>query len=180
MSIKKLSKKFEKIYDETYKNTTKYIICTCNNLNDIDDIIQETYLELYKVLKSKKKVLDYKSYLVIIAKNKIIQYSNSNKKLKTISIFQENNEEEYMIDVDSGIDIESDFITKDNIETIFKYINSINVEVAKIFYLYFILDMSFKEIAEELNIKESTIKSSLYRMLKKTKMLYLGGVKNDR
>lgn len=62
-----------------------------------------------------------------------------------------------------------EFITKDNIDQILKYINSINVNTAKIFYLYFILNMSFKEISEELELKESTIKSSLYRMLKKLK-----------
>lgn len=72
-----------------------------------------------------------------------------------------------------------EFITKDNIDQILKYINSINVNTAKIFYLYFILNMSFKEISEELELKESTIKSSLYRMLKKIKISYLGGVKND-
>ena len=58
---------------------------------------------------------------------------------------------------------------------ILKYINSINIDVARIFYFYFILNMSFREISEELKINESTIKSSLYRMLKKIKILYLGG-----
>lgn len=38
--------------------------------------------------------------------------------------------------------------------------------------------MSFRQISEELKINEMTIKSSLYRMLKKIKTLYLGGEKN--
>lgn len=101
MSTQKLSKKFEKIYNETYKNTIRYVICKCSNINDVDDIIQETYLELYKALKTKKKILDYKSYTVIIAKNKIIQYFNTGNKLKTIPIFQEENENEYIVNIDS-------------------------------------------------------------------------------
>lgn len=101
MSTQKLSKEFEKIYNETYKNTIKYVICKCSNINDIDDIIQETYLELYKVLKTKKKILDYKSYTVIIAKNKIIEYFNSGKKLKTIPMFQEEDEDECMLNLDA-------------------------------------------------------------------------------
>ncbi len=48
------------------------------------------------------------------------------------------------------------------------------------FYLYFIFDMTFKEISEELEINESTIKSSLYRMIRKIKKSYLGGGKNDK
>ena len=94
-------KKFDKIYDETYSDTLKYILCKCSNLNDIDDIIQETYLELYKVLKDQKEILNYKSYILAIARNKIIKYFDSNKKLNTVSIFQEDDEEEYTIDLDS-------------------------------------------------------------------------------
>lgn len=35
--------------------------------------------------------------------------------------------------------------------------------------------MTFSEISEELKINESTIKSSLYRTLKKVKETFLGG-----
>lgn len=68
-----------------------------------------------------------------------------------------------------GIDIESNFITKENIDRIWEYVNSVNTTVAKIFYLYFILDITFKEIAEMLDMNESTVKSNLYRLLKKIK-----------
>ncbi len=101
MSTQKILKKFDKIYDETYSDTLKYILCKCSNLNDIDDIIQETYLELYKVLKDQKEILNYKSYILAIARNKIIKYFDSNKKLNTVSIFQEDDEEEYTLDLDS-------------------------------------------------------------------------------
>lgn len=101
MSTKNFLKNFEKIYNETYSNTLRYIICKCTNLNDVDDIIQETYLELYKVLKDRKDILNYQAYIITIAKNKIIKYFKSNEKVKTISIFQENNDEDFTIDLDS-------------------------------------------------------------------------------
>lgn len=49
-----------------------------------------------------------------------------------------------------------------------------NIDTAKIFYLYFVLEMTFKEIANELQVKESTVKSNLYRMLKKLKETFGG------
>ena len=101
MSTQKLLKKFEKIYNETYNNILRYVVCKCNNLNDVDDIIQETYLELYRILKHEREILNYESYLITIAKNKIIKYVNLNKKINTISIFQENNQKEVTIDFDS-------------------------------------------------------------------------------
>ncbi len=177
MSNQKILKEFEKIYSETHNDILKYIICKCNNINDVDDIIQETYLELYKVLK--KKIEYYKAYTVTIAKTKLIKYFNSNTKLKTVSIFKEDEDNEYIIDLDSGIDMEAEFINKDNVDRILKYVNSRNTNIAKMFYIHFILNMSFKEISEVLEINEATIKSSLYRMIRKIKNSYLGGVKND-
>lgn len=50
-----------------------------------------------------------------------------------------------------------------------------NTDTARIFYLYFIMDMTLKQIAEELGTKESTVKSNLYRMLKNVKKTFLGG-----
>ena len=74
-----------------------------------------------------------------------------------------------------GIDIELEFITKDNIDSIWKYIKSINVDVAQIFYMYYVLDMTLNQISKELNINESTVKSNLYRMIKRVKEVFLGG-----
>ena len=101
MSTQKFLKKFEKIYNETYNNTLKYVICKCNDLDDVDDIIQETYLELYRVIKDRKAILNYQAYIITIAKNKMIKYFKSNKKVTTISIFQESNDEAFTIDLDS-------------------------------------------------------------------------------
>lgn len=101
MSTQKFLKNFEQIYKETYDTTLKFIICKCNSFDDVDDIIQETYLELYKVLKDKKEILDKQAYIITIAKNKLIKYSKSNEKINTISIYQEYNDEEFTIDLDS-------------------------------------------------------------------------------
>lgn len=180
MNSYKLLKKFEKIYNETYDSTLKYILCKCSILDDVDDIIQETYLELYRILKEKKEILNYQAYIISIAKNKIIKYYTTNQKVKTISIFQETDNEESTIDLESGIDIESEFITKDNIHRIWNYISSINTDVAKIFYLHFALDMTYNQISKELGINESTVKSSLHRMLKRIKESYVGGEKNEQ
>lgn len=59
-------------------------------------------------------------------------------------------------------------------EKIWQYIKKENIEVAKIFYLHFVLEMTFKQIAVELEMKESTVKSNLYRMLKKLKEKFGG------
>ena len=99
MSTQKALRKFEKIYNNTYNNVRKYIICKCYNLNDVDDIIQETYMELYKKLKEKKEISNYQSYLITIAKNKIINYFDAKQKISTVSILQESDEKNFTIDL---------------------------------------------------------------------------------
>ena len=37
--------KFNKVYDDTYYDILNYIIIKCHNVNDANDILQETYLE---------------------------------------------------------------------------------------------------------------------------------------
>ena len=61
---------FENIYQRTYDNTLKFIVIKCNNIDDINDIIQDTYIELYHKLQRKNiDVENEKSYIVGIAKN---------------------------------------------------------------------------------------------------------------
>ena len=74
-----------------------------------------------------------------------------------------------------GIDIEANFINKHNISVIWNYLKVKDVNTAKIFYLYFVQEMTLKEISQELKQNESTIKSNLYRMLKKLKKDFGGG-----
>ncbi len=38
--------KFNEIYDKTHLDLLKYVVIKCHNINDTNDIIQETYLEL--------------------------------------------------------------------------------------------------------------------------------------
>ena len=101
MSTQKILKEFEIIDKNTYNKILKYVICKCSNLDDVNDIIQETYIEFYKKLKENKKIQDKQAFIIGIAKNKIMKYINQKGKIKTISIFQEKENEEKVVDIDS-------------------------------------------------------------------------------
>ena len=34
---------FSKIYDETYNDVLRYVVCKCSNISDVEDIIQNIY-----------------------------------------------------------------------------------------------------------------------------------------
>ena len=72
--------KFNEVYDKTYNHLLKYVIVKCHNINDANDILQETYLELWNIL-HKKTLMDtnIKSYLFSIANNKIKKHLSKNQ-----------------------------------------------------------------------------------------------------
>ena len=90
---------FESIYQNTYDNTLKFIVVKCNNIDDINDIIQDTYVELYNKLKRKSiKVENEKNYIVGIAKNIIKRhYKKIQKDNNQISIEEYENIELWKI-----------------------------------------------------------------------------------
>ena len=175
--------KFNDIYDKTYLDLLKYVIIKCHNINDTNDIIQETYLELWNILNKKElSDINIKSYLIGIANNKIKKHYTILKKIKTISIFEKNDKDIELIDLlEAKINIENFIIQKDNWITIWQFIKSQkNQDIPKVFYLYYKLDLSIKEISKELKVSESYIKNLIYRTLKELqKQFGNGGISHD-
>ena len=46
---------FEEIYNSTYERTLRYIVCKCSNIDDVNDLVQDTYVELYNILEKKER-----------------------------------------------------------------------------------------------------------------------------
>lgn len=156
---------FKNIYDKTYESLVKFVISRCSNIEDVNDIIQETYTEVYKVLSEEKNIKDINKYIYGIAKNKIRRHFNLINKFKTISLFREDEDINYLDIIPSDIDIEKIIIDKGNIDFIWEFLRKKKVIISKVFYLYYSLDLSIKEISNELGISESSVKNYLYRTL---------------
>ncbi|MBE5820875.1 MAG: sigma-70 family RNA polymerase sigma factor [Clostridiales bacterium] len=160
-------KQFNSIYEKTYNQVLKYIVCKCSNMEDVNDIIQETYIEVYNAIVKKKKIEDFEKYIIGIAKNKVNKYYTLLYRLQNISIFPTKNDEIELLDnIKSDIDVEQIIIKADDIEKIWDYLKTKKIIIQKVFYLYYELDLTIKEIANELNIGESYTKNCLYRTLK--------------
>ena len=170
---------FNDIYNKTYNNTLKYVLLHCNNLDDVKDIVQDTYLDLYKFLSKKKlkSIENIDKYIIGISKNILKKYYYlKDKNCKVLPIL--NNDTEVVID--SEIDLELEFITKENVRIIWEYIKNKNTEIAKIFYAYYHLGMKINEIALEMQLNESTVKNYIYRTIKELKQIVKWDEKNDK
>jgi len=123
MAIKTL-KQFDEYYYMTYQDILTYVVCNCSNIEDVKDIVQNIYIELYKKLNKNEKILDPKAYLIAISKNKIKDYYRFKYKNKIISLFSNNNDKEIISDIKSDINIENIILTKEEIKKVWKYLKT--------------------------------------------------------
>lgn len=172
---------FNKLYNDTYEKTFKYVIYNCFNISDVNDIIQDVYLELYKIIQRKGCIEFDNSYAFVIgiAKNKIKKYYKLKYKMQNISLFSKKGDIELQDIVVSDARVEEIIINTDNIQKIWKFLRRKKGIIGKIFYLYYYMDLTIKEISVELNINESGIKNYLYRTLKEmNKKFHMKGDKD--
>ena len=168
--------KFNDIYDKTYSDIMKYVIVKCHNINDANDIIQDVYFEFWKILNKKEIDVDnIKSFLIGIAINKIKKHYSIVQRFKTVSFFDKKSDMELIDSIKSDIDIEDLVIKNDDWNSVWLYLkNRKNQDIPKVFYLYYRLGLSLKEIASLLGKSESYIKNLIYRTLKELSSNYGG------
>lgn len=168
--------KFNKIYNDTYQDIVKYVVCSCKKIDDVSDIIQNIYLEVLK--KINKKEIN-KNYLMGIAKHKIKDYYRFRYRKREISIDKEDDDNITFYDkIPSDIDISNNFIISNDIDKVWKYLKRKSILISKIFYLYYYMGYKIREIAVILNISEVNVKHYLYRTLSELN-IYLGGNNNE-
>lgn len=164
--------KFNEIYENTYQSVLHYVVCKCANLSDVNDIVQEVYIEVYKKIITKHKIKNTKAYVIGIAKHKIYQYYGYLYKFKTISLFsKEKNDIELIDKIVDETDIKQLVFNKCDLEAAWNYLKTKSSNIQKIFYLYYHAQLTIKEIAHTLSVKESYVKNCLYRTLNELKQL---------
>lgn len=167
---------FHDLYEKTYADVSKYVICNCTHINDIEDLLQNIYLEVFKLVKNNKDINSF--YIMGITKHKVKDYYRFKYKEKLIKLITKDKEDFYE-NIPSDFDLEKSISNKYDMEKVWDYLKGKNIIIFKVFYLYYVLDLSLKEISINLKISESNVKHYLYRTLKElNKYLESDGDKN--
>jgi len=162
---------FKAIYESTSKKIFGVIYAGTDSLADAQDIFQETYVDLYNALRSGRKIRDPQSYAVTIARKKLsAHYKRQKKRLNNIEISDIGESEENLLADD--YDIEDSVINSRLYEEISARLEAKPEIVRKIFVMFYSLDMSVGEIAEDLSVSQSFVKNKLYRTLKEFRKIY--------
>jgi len=164
--------RFDEIYDATCKDVLAFITARCGRTADINDIFQETYMELYTLLEKRgvQYVTHEKALVMRIAKQKIAKHYTWLERCKMfVSLTPTNQDDEETAPEDfvaDGFCLE-DFVVNDMmLDAAWSHIKSKPEIVRKVFYLMYTVGLTIPEIASLLSISESNVKNKLYRTLK--------------
>lgn len=170
---------FEKLYDTTYAQTVLFVAKRCDNPAEISDILQEIYADVFATLISKgcNYIKNGGAFVQHLTKKKLARYYSVRSRLKDwIPLFNVNqqSDEEYEaipIELDEML-IEQQVENKVMMSEISKILSKKPADTQKIFLLYYSLDMTIEQIAIELKLNKSTVKTKLYRTIAELRKIY--------
>lgn len=128
-----------------------------------DDIIQNAFVKLFENFDRIRKKDSAQYWLFTTVRNDIYNYFRSKK----IKVDQFNVSDSDEVDLLSEVKIEYDFEQKEIRELITIELNKMSIEQRDVFLLKEYGGLSYKEIAEMMNIEEELVKSRLYKTRQK-------------
>jgi RNA polymerase sigma factor (sigma-70 family) len=160
---------FSTIYHATFNQVSKYVFFKVAQMSDAEDIVQSVYMNFYQYVLKKGKALDnVQAYLIQMANNELSRYYES----KANQPLQFSDEEvDILENIPDAYNLELDIFDQLEVQSIWKLVLNLAVIDQKILSARFRFELSFKEIAEQLELSESTIKTRYYRAIEQLKSM---------
>lgn len=171
-SVKENKRLFEEIYNQTKENTYRYIAAKCYNIDDIDDLYQNTYICVYNALEKRDDPPENaEAFVILIAKRELFKYYGLIKKLSSRFASSPQAEDDFKEDADT-FDLEDTVVSKALLEEVNALLQKKDLTTQKIFFLHYYKGCTLSEIAGLLEISESSVKRRLYGALSQIRRLY--------
>ena len=151
-----------------------FLICLgfTRNTSDAEDLAQEVYLKAYKNIHTVKDLELSKYWLFKIAKNTCLDFGRKSRPYQLSSPESE-------IETSESSTPESQMIFREKLRSLKTTIQQLPKKQKEVFILREYGELSYKEIAEVLRIKEGTVMSRLIRARQSIK-IRMKGDQNDK
>lgn len=160
VSAKGKEKAFAKLLDLYQERLYWHIRKLVTTHENTDDVLQNTFLKIYKNLPNFKQQSSLHTWMYKIAYNESLRFLEKNKKRQNVFINTIN---------DAHLDNLKEEAFFDGDETQLKLqriLSNLPEREKQIFQMKYFDDLTFRAIEDILNLKESTIKSSYYNTVK--------------
>ena len=167
---------FNQVYDAVFVKVKKYIITKCHNLADVEDILQDTFLEFYTLIckKGVEYIRNAEAMIMHIAKTKLHKHYRLLSKIKNLPFYAKRKGSNKWTEIEQvdEVRVEQQYINAHTVDEIWKIITAKDELTQKIFALFYYDDLSITEIASQLKLGESNVKHRLYRTLAEVRSKY--------
>ncbi len=159
-------------YSELYEKTIQYIYRNVYFLvkekADVDDIIQEIYIQLYKSLSKFNCERQFRPWLMGIAIKQIQSYRRKSWiRIRTTKKVEEYNQV-------TEVDFSNHVVDKIANKQLIKLVNDLPYKLRQVIILRYLNDHSQEEVASILDIPVGTVKSRIHSALRKLRSNHQG------
>lgn len=151
---------FDRLVMDYQKRLYFVIIRIVLNHEDADDVVQDTFIKAYRNLDSYNENHRFYTWLYRIAVNTAL---NIVKRRKYREESLEKRQEDYRYEPSNNSSLEDDYIRKETNEQVRTAISILEPGMRAVFILRIYEEMSYKEIAETMDISIGTVMSRLNR-----------------
>lgn len=170
---------FAKLLQRYKRPVYHMILKMVRNVDDAEDLTIESFAKAFRSLHRFKKDFTFSTWLFRIATNNTIDFIRK-KKLNTLSIdntFTDDDGQSVSIDVeDVNLDPQEEAIKIQKAELVQVFVDKLPPKYQKLVRLRYFNELSYEEIAEELEAPLGTVKAQLHR----ARELMFEMVKNKR
>lgn len=136
------------------------------NVDDAEDLTIEAFAKAFKNLHKFKKDFTFSTWLFRIATNNTIDFIRK-KRLRTTSLntsFKDDNGESVTIDVeDNNLNPQEEAIKAQKIDLVRMFVDKLPAKYQRLVKLRYFDELSYDEIAKELDAPLGTVKAQLHR-----------------
>lgn len=157
---------FEELYQLTSKSAYQTASLLLKNHEDIEDVLQNSYIKAYQKLPELKNPESFESWIKTIVENECKNYIKKEKRISAPIIFFKNKADEHSEEWKQPVPQE--YMEREELrKSISDIIDSLSPEVRACIVLFHYEDKSLNEISEILDIPLGTVKSRLHNGRKK-------------
>ncbi len=164
----------EQLVDIYHRDVFRMVFYRTRSKMDAEDITQEIFIKMVNSIHGLKDPLKFKSWLFSIAINKVRDYYRKRKMLGLLGMNpdQTENQPDMVMEDQLTYSPDKNLLDREFQDRLSDFLGELSRWEKEVFILRFINQLKIREVAATLKKSESTIKTCLYRALKKLSRNY--------
>lgn len=153
------------LLDSYWSEVYGFMLKRTENETDAEDITIETFSKAFDKISNYNPDYQFNTWLIAIAKNVHIDMLRKKKSSIFIEISENDTRQAYNV-ADTTPSAEDEIITEQNLSRLLQFIKELKPHYQEVIQLRYFQEMSYQDIAEQLNEPLSNIKVKLLRAKK--------------